>query len=102
MPDRLLADLGDPLQVMRVSIKPYACCRYNHGLIDCVLRLKREHDVRSEHVVRVRLGFLSGGALRVADPIEAKRAPRNVVDAQFSAPFAAAVALVRGAAGLPE
>src|SRR5207245_5981853 len=37
-PDRLLADMGKQLQVMRVSIKPYACCRYNHGLIDCVLR----------------------------------------------------------------
>src|SRR5207302_4879023 len=34
--ERLLCDLGDlqSLQVMRVSIKPYACCRYNHGLID--------------------------------------------------------------------
>src|SRR5258708_3510756 len=31
LPERLLADLGQPLQVMRVSIKPYACCRYNHG-----------------------------------------------------------------------
>ena len=42
-PDRLLADSGEPLQVMRVSIKPYACCRYNHGLIDCMLALAREH-----------------------------------------------------------
>src|SRR5437588_7880006 len=25
LPDRLLADLGRPLQVMRVSVKPYAC-----------------------------------------------------------------------------
>src|SRR5205823_4021951 len=40
--------------------------------------------------------------LLVADPIERKRAPANVVDAQFSAPFAAAVALARGAAGLRE
>jgi 2-methylcitrate dehydratase PrpD len=101
-PERLLADLGDPLQVMRVSIKPYACCRYNHGLIDCVLKLRREHGVRPEEVERIRLGVLSGGALLVADPIEAKRRPRNAVDAQFSAPFAAAVALVRGAAGPAE
>ncbi len=101
-PERLLADLGDPLQVVRVSIKPYACCRYNHGLIDCILKLRREHGIRPEEVERVRLGVLSGGALLVADPIEAKRQPRNAVDAQFSAPFAAAVALVRGAAGLAE
>ena len=35
-----------PLQVMRVSIKPYACCRYNHGLIDCVLQLVRTHNIK--------------------------------------------------------
>jgi 2-methylcitrate dehydratase PrpD len=101
-PERLLADLGQPLQILRVSVKPYACCRYNHGLIDCVLQLRREHGILPEDVVGIRLGVLSGGALLVADPIEQKRAPTNVVDAQFSAPFAAAVALVRGAAGYAE
>ncbi|HEY3107621.1 MAG TPA: MmgE/PrpD family protein, partial [Chloroflexota bacterium] len=101
-PERLLADLGQAWQVTRVSIKPYACCRYNHGLIDCVLRLRGEHALRPEQVERIRLDVLSGGALLVADPIERKRAPANVVDAQFSAPFAAAVALARGAAGLRE
>lgn len=101
-PERLLASLGDPLQIMRVSIKPYACCRYNHGLIDCVLQLKREHQIAPADVAAIRLGVLSGGALLVANPIDRKRQPANVVDAQFSAPFAAAVALVRGAAGFPE
>ena len=94
--DRLLADLGNPLQVMLVSIKPYACCRYNHGLIDAALQLQREHGFTPEDVERIRLGVLSGGALLVADPIEQKREPHNTVDAQFSAPFAAAVAIARG------
>jgi 2-methylcitrate dehydratase PrpD len=110
IPERLLrgvptapsAATDEALQIMRVSIKPYACCRYNHGLIDCVLQLRREHRIRPEDVAAVRLGVLSGGSLLVAEPIERKRAPTNVVDAQFSAPFAAAVALVRGAAGFPE
>jgi 2-methylcitrate dehydratase PrpD len=100
-PERLLAHLGNPYQVMRVSIKPYACCRYNHGLIDCILALKRAHGIQPDQVERVRLGVLSGGALLVAEPIEQKREPKNVVDAQFSAPFAAAVALARGGGG-PE
>jgi 2-methylcitrate dehydratase PrpD len=94
LPDRLLADLGDPLQVMRVSIKPYACCRYNHGLIDCMLQLRSQFSVAD--VARIRLGVLSGGAVLVADPISQKRAPVGVVDAQFSAPYAAAAALVFG------
>jgi 2-methylcitrate dehydratase PrpD len=101
-PERLLADLGSPLQVMRVSIKPYGCCRYNHGLIDAVLQLRREHGITPDSVASMTLHVLSAGAALVADPIERKRDPRNVVDAQFSAPYAAAVALVRGAAGLRE
>jgi 2-methylcitrate dehydratase PrpD len=100
LPESLLADLGQPLQVMRVSIKPYACCRYNHGLIDCILQLTRQHDVEPSDVERIRLGVLSGGAVLVADPIERKRAPQSVVDAQFSAPYAAAAALVFGTGGI--
>src|SRR5579859_7992318 len=101
-PDRLLGDLGEytTLQVMRVSIKPYACCRYNHGLIDCVLQLVQQHHLQPASVRRIRLGVLSGGALLVADPIEQKRAPQSIVDAQFSAPYAAAVALVYGTGGI--
>jgi 2-methylcitrate dehydratase PrpD len=99
-PDRLLVDLGNPLQVMRVSIKPYACCRYNHGLIDCILDLVRTHAFAAEDVRHIRLGVLSGGALLVADPIEQKRRPASVVDAQFSAPYAAAAALVFGSGGI--
>jgi 2-methylcitrate dehydratase PrpD len=99
-PHRLLEKLGDPLQVMRVSIKPYACCRYNHGLIDCVLQLRQEHGVRPEDVDSIRLGVLTGGAVLVAKPIEQKRQPHSIVDAQFSAPFAAAAALVLGTGGL--
>src|SRR5919198_1674342 len=99
-PERLLADLGRPLQIMRVSIKPYACCRYNHGLIDCVLQLLQTHQLKPDDVERIRLGVLSGGALLVAEPIEQKRTPHNIVDAQFSAPYAAAAALVFGTGGI--
>jgi 2-methylcitrate dehydratase PrpD len=99
-PERLLDDLGKPLQVMRVSIKPYACCRYNHGLIDCMLALRASHSFELTDIESIRLGVLSGGALLVADPIEHKRSPQNTVDAQFSAPYAAAAALVFGTGGL--
>jgi 2-methylcitrate dehydratase PrpD len=50
----------------------------------------------------MRLGVLSGGWLLVADPIEQKREPIGAVDAQFSAPYAAAVALARGRVRLAD
>jgi 2-methylcitrate dehydratase PrpD len=98
----LLAGLGEHLEIMKVAIKPYGCCRYNHGLIDGMLQLRTEHELRPDEVAAIRLGVLSAGAPLVAEPIARKRNPRNVVDAQFSAPFAAALALVRGAATADE
>ncbi len=101
-PRRLLAGLGESFEIMRVGIKPYPCCRYNHGLIDCVLALRQKHAIRPEDVKTMRLGVLSGGWLLVADPVEQKRHPVGTVDAQFSAPYAAAVALARGRARLAD
>jgi 2-methylcitrate dehydratase PrpD len=101
-PSRVLDGLAiEDLQVMRVSIKPYGCCRYAHGLIDAALALRAE-GLRPADVASMRLGVLSGGWALIADPPERVRDPRNVVDAQFSAPYAAAAALVRGRAGLAE
>ncbi len=101
-PELLTAAFGGTYGVMVVSIKPYACCRYNHPIIDAALALRDQHTIAAGDVKAIRLGVLSAGAGLVARPIEAKRSPRNVVDAQFSAPFAAAVALAHGGAGLSE
>lgn len=100
--DRLLADLGDPVLLMTVAVKPYACCRYNHGLIDAVLALRQEEEFDPTDVRRIRLGVLKAGALLVAEPIDQKRRPRGVVEAQLSAPYAAAVALIHGRAGMEQ
>jgi 2-methylcitrate dehydratase PrpD len=102
-PTRLLEGLSPAhLAVMDVSIKPYGCCRYAHPIIDAVLALRRTHGIRADDVEAMRLGVLDAGWALIAEPDERVRAPRNAVDAQFSAPWAAAVALVRGRAGLAE
>ena len=101
-PERLLDGLGDSFAIMRAGVKPYPCCRYNHGLIDCALALRAKHGLQPEAVKRMRLGVLSGGWLLVAEDIEQKRNPTGTVDAQFSAPYAAAVALARGSVRLAD
>jgi len=50
----------------------------------------------------VRVGVLSASMKLIAEPIEAKRTPKSVVDMQFSMPFGAAVALTHGRASLEE
>ena len=90
----------EPL-IMRVSLKPYACCRYMHGPIDCLLKIRQEHSPEPEQIARVSCGVLTGGRGLVMDPIEQKRDVQNIVDAQFSMPYGAAIALLTGKAGLP-
>ena len=90
----------DDFAIMDVSLKPYACCRYMHGPIDCLLEIKHKYDPDPAHIIRVSCGVLSGGRGLIADPIEQKRQASNVVDGQFSMPYGAAVALLAGQAGL--
>ncbi len=99
---RLLEGVGELYQIQTVSIKPYGCCRYNHGIIDCMLALRKEHDITPEQVEKISFSVLSAGKDLVAEPAAQKRAPENVVDAQFSAPFAAVIALAHGAADVNQ
>ncbi len=91
---------GDELAIMRVSLKPYACCRYMHGPIDCLFDISRRHQLDPRHITRIACGVLTGGRGLIADPIEQKRQASNIVDAQFSMPYGAAIALLTGKAGL--
>lgn len=94
-----VASHGD-FAIMDVSLKPYACCRYMHGPIDCLLEIRQKYTPDPAHIVSIRCGILTGGRGLIADPIEQKQQASNVVEAQFSMPFGAAVALLTGQAGL--
>jgi len=93
---------GEGYELCRTSIKPHACCRYAQGPIDATLVLRAAHRLEPAQVARVEVGVLGAGYPIICEPPEAKRRPGSVVDAQFSLPFAVAVALVRGAASPAE
>ncbi|MFM7737408.1 MAG: MmgE/PrpD family protein [Alphaproteobacteria bacterium] len=100
--ERLVDGLGRDLVIDRTSIKAHACCRYEQAPIDALLALRREHGLRAQHVDLVRIGMLAAGWDIVAEPRARKTAPESVVDAQFSMPFGAACAIVRGRASIHE
>jgi 2-methylcitrate dehydratase PrpD len=100
-PELLVDGLGADHAIMRVAIKPYGCCRWVHALVDAMFELRRQ-GVEPADVERIDVWVLTIGERLVSVPLEQKRAPRTVVDAQFSAPFAAALALVRGSAGVED
>lgn len=95
-------DLGFSYLIMKTSIKPHACCRYNQSPIDAILKIVGEKDLHPKQIKKVNVALVKTALPIVAEPIEAKRNPRSIVDAQFSMPYAAAVAISRRRAFLSE
>jgi 2-methylcitrate dehydratase PrpD len=100
--NKVLEGIGSSFEIMRTSIKPHACCRYMQPPIDAILKIIKEHQIKAEEVEKVTLGILRAGFPIIVTPEELKYNPKSVVDAQFSMPFGAAVALLYGKAGLKE
>lgn len=99
---KVLEGMGTQYEILQTSIKPHACCRYMQPPIDAILKIVKENDLPPEKVEKVRVGILRAGAYLIAEPLEEKYTPKSVVDAQFSMPFGAAVAILYRKAGLEE
>ena len=79
--------------VRTTSVKLYPCCRYIHGCVDLLIELTGAEELEPEAIEAIGCGVLSAGVGLVAEPAEQKRSVKSEVDAQFSMPFAAALAL---------
>jgi 2-methylcitrate dehydratase PrpD len=101
-PELVTLDLGKDFEIMRTSVKPHACCRYMQAPIDGLIELAVTHDIFPEQVERIEVAVLEAGWPLVCEPGKRKYSPSNIVDAQFSMPYGAAVALTDRAAGLDQ
>lgn len=95
-PERVTENLGKIFEIMAAGIKPYPSCRYGHAGIDALLGLRAEHGFKPDEVECITYGLSRAGLLLVGQPIEVKRDPKNIVGAQFSAPFVLSAALITG------
>ena len=102
IPERLTSRLGESFEILRTAVKPHACCRYMQGPIDAILEILRENRLSASDILKIEIAVLEAGWGIVCEPRAKKYAPASVVDAQFSMPFGAAVAIVHGAAGLDQ
>jgi 2-methylcitrate dehydratase PrpD len=102
IPELATRDLGKNNEILRTSVKPHACCRYMQAPIDGLIELATAHDIHPEQIERIEVAVLEAGWPLVCEPRERKYAPSNAVDAQFSMPFGAAIALANRSAGLEQ
>lgn len=98
-PERLRAGLGKHFDLVDLSYKPYPCCRFNHTAIDAALAIRKQMEPGTK-VLGVKAMVNRQAYEAVATPIEVRKHPRTIVQAQFSIPYTVAVALQKGAVGL--
>jgi 2-methylcitrate dehydratase PrpD len=101
-PELVTKGLGESFEILRTAVKPHACCRYMQTPIDALIELARKHDIQPDRVKQIEVAVLEAGWPLVAEPKARKYKPEGIVDAQFSMPFGAAVAILDRAAGLDE
>ena len=95
-PDAVREQLGERYELLNLSYKPYPCCRDTHSSIDAALAAQRARYLPADEVKSIRVGVTGPGYQMVCVPEEVRRAPRTVVEAQFSIPFAVATAWIDG------
>ncbi len=88
--------LGEVYETLAIAVKPYPCCRYGHAAMDALIALRSENGIEPGDVDSVEIGLSRTGWNIIGDPEDEKRNPKNIVDGQFSMPFAAAVVLRDG------
>jgi 2-methylcitrate dehydratase PrpD len=99
-PDEATATLGVEYETSNVAIKPYSLCRYTHQALDLLIELANERTIEPSAVRSIVIEMPTYGVQLCGTPIEAKRNPTSPVDAQFSGPYAAALALTEKRAGM--
>ncbi len=87
---QLVDGLGDAHRyaILTTYFKPYAVCRWAHSSVDAVLELIGRHGLRHDEIQRILVETFYEVTRLV------NYAPRNSIAAQFSIPFALAVALM--------
>lgn len=98
---KLFDDLGKVWVAETISFKPYPCGTMAQPYIDCALQL-REEGLRTSEIAAIECSTSEGYVHRLWEPLALKRKPPTDYAAKFSVPFAIALGLERGRAGLAD
>jgi 2-methylcitrate dehydratase PrpD len=89
--------LGDHYEILLNTYKPFACGVVLHPSIDACLQLRAAGQLTPDVIERIEL-FVHPLVIELTG----KRTPRTGLEGKFSVYFAAAVAIVTGAAGVKQ
>lgn len=99
--EAMLSGFGREWLHTTLAFKPYACGTMAHPFIDCALMFRKQ-GVAPERIARIDCDTAEGIVHRLWEPAALKALPPNGYAAKFSIPYAIAVAILRGDAGLAD
>ncbi len=98
---RITKTLGKKWEMLDTSIKIHACCRFSGPVADCAIDLYKQ-GVRAKDVKSIVAKVCDFSIRTLCIPHESKYRPVTHVDAQFSLPYAIAVAICKNSTGPNE
>jgi 2-methylcitrate dehydratase PrpD len=98
---KMLSGIGEEWLSAEMAFKPFACGTMAHPYIDCALKLIKE-GLNPSLIEKIECLTAEGIVHRLWEPLHKKQNPPNAYAAKFSIPYAIAVAMVRGDAGLND
>ncbi|MCF6094023.1 MmgE/PrpD family protein [Microaerobacter geothermalis] len=93
----LFQGLGESYKIVENTFKIHSCCRHIHPTLDLLQEMVQEHDDLWNRIDQVLIEVY-----QVALNITEKYDPKSVYEAKFSLPYASALMLKKGKAGLDE
>lgn len=88
---------GKTFEILLNTYKPFACGIVIHPTIDACIQLRREHSLQAEQIERIDLRVHP-----LVLELTGKKTPVTGLETKFSVYFAAALAIVRGSAGMRD
>lgn len=86
-PEMLLDGLGTRFNIMKLYFKAYPTCRWNQAALDGLRQIMARRNWKAADIAAVEVGV----ARALVDQQFEDYAPHNLVDAQFSTPYAVAL-----------
>jgi 2-methylcitrate dehydratase PrpD len=93
----ITGNLGGRYEIALNTYKPFACGIVIHPAIDACIQLRNQHKLQAADIARIDLGVHP-----LVLELTGKKTPQTGLETKFSVYFAAALAIVRGAAGMRD
>ena len=99
--EAMLQGFGEQWLWQGIAFKPYACGTMSHPYIDCA-KAFRARGLDAGLIEKIEAETAEGIVHRLWEPLAMKQSPPNGYAAKFSTPYAIAVGILRGDAGLGD